>query len=1627
MNTIICSVFLWSVLALVRCNESNFIVETSNGLVRGTLDTNTNPSIATFLGIPFAEPPIGSRRFSRPERIGKWKGVYNATEYKSDCMELPISSTMSEDCLYLNIWAAATVDLKPVFVYIHGGGFTGGTARQPGLLLSTLTSAVVVSISYRLNAFGFLNLNIKEAPGNMGLLDQQMALEWVKNNVKDFGGNSNDITIFGMSAGGASVGYHLLSPRSQNYFNRAAMHSGSPNDRWGFNNKNASKAITVKLAAYTNCSVSDVTLNPKRLVKCLKQVSPKVIAGIRSLGLRFVPTVDNYFILDSPQRLLSQGKFKKTDIIIGTDKDDGSSFLPGVFHPFFMHGFPTPKQIMIMVATITPNLSRKQTNAIINMYSLELKNSTRRNDTIKVGNMATDVLFLCPSLDFSESYNKFGGRAFYYRFMHRKEGSTGWVDVPHVSDKNYIFGTVQQSQRYTKPEKELSQRLISQWLNLATVGNPSLTYFNWSTYGEENKRYYKINIGKPEMASEVGEKDSLKVLKLIAQRSPELCYLQISLSTVLWIADLLELVRCKGSNVIVDTSNGIVRGTLVTNTNPAIATFLGIPFSEPPIGSRRFSRPERIGNWKGVYNATEYKSDCMKQPISSTMSEDCLYLNIWAAATVDLKPVFVYIHGGGFTGGTARQPGLLLSTLTNTVVVSISYRLNAFGFLNLNIKEAPGNMGLLDQQMALEWVKNNVKDFGGNSNDITIFGMSAGGASVGYHLLSPRSQNYFNRAAMHSGSPNDRWGFNNKNSSEAAAVKLAAFTNCSVSDVTLNPKRLVKCLKQLSPKVIAGIRSLGLRFVPTVDNYFISDSPQRLLSQGKFKKTDVIIGTDKDDGSSVLPGVFHPFFMHGFPTPKQIMIMVATITPNLSQKQTNAIINMYSLELKNATRRNDTIKVGNMATDVLFLCPSLDFSESYNKFGGRAFYYQFMHRKEGSTSWIDVPHVSDKNYIFGTVQQSQRYTKPEKELSQRLISQWLNLATQPLSYPHQILHGYSYGCCQRVLKVICAYLGSFPKNWVSIRKVPIHNSKRKYGRTFNVNNVCEFSEKCLTHSFNLHFGAIQKLRVAEGGSKTEVSQLKITSNKGRNPEYRRLLIQVLRVSRKTFGSRITENNLLTSRFSENINSKSRNLSTSCSRNPSLTYFNWSTYGEENKRYYKINIGKPEMASGPRTEFCQFWKNLKNGREPLALSESRYLCTLSLYRLHDLIKSNETKFNRIQSNKLIKFKIKRGDECNLKLIILNSINYSICRQVIIVSLGLNLSLNTTHTQRRGKFTFDATTTTTIELRFINFGMRKKIELKKYKFIISTIVVKYNNGAGRGIIDFMKFHGFFPKKIKKSRNFLKTLMVHPPSYYIMDSLMPFEEDEIHEFKGHRTICAEDLALKHKGNAANRFHRTRCAISRTICGFLNTGKGGTIYMGVSDDGYVKGIRLTQFQVGLCDHVELSLKDLMGRYTPPVFGNQITLHFVPVLELEDVGINDQQDFNIGEITDLVNRYRPHSIRDCRFCWCDQDGMAKLYRGVLSPLYVIEIKIAAWTKLGLHPIYENEEGKALVRKQASVTEEFIENKRGWKELPIERTGDLDGRPLLSSGPIWADDDDDDEKGYDHAEIQIFIIVDPAD
>ncbi|XP_018536670.2 cholinesterase [Lates calcarifer] len=150
---------------------------------------------------------------------------------------------------------------------------------------------------------------------------------------------------------------------------------------------------------------------------------------------------------------------------------------------------------------------------------------------------------------------------------------------------------------------------------------------------------------------------------------------------------------------------------------------------------------------------------------NTLVSEDCLYLNVWTP-TVDKTnpplPVMVWIYGGGFTGGTASldlYDGRFLTQTENVIVVSMNYRIGAFGFLSLpDNKNVPGNAGLKDQQLALKWVSKNIAAFGGDPSQVTIFGESAGSGSVGFQVLSPGSQEYFQRAIMESGAPNAPWG-----------------------------------------------------------------------------------------------------------------------------------------------------------------------------------------------------------------------------------------------------------------------------------------------------------------------------------------------------------------------------------------------------------------------------------------------------------------------------------------------------------------------------------------------------------------------------------------------------------------------------------------------------------------------------------------------------------------------------------------------------------------------------------------------------------------------------------------------------------------------------------------------------
>jgi para-nitrobenzyl esterase len=201
------------------------LVTTAQGPVQGRLSGNT----AVFLGVPYAESPVGARRWKAPAALAVRSGTYTAQEAKSGC-------TVAEDCLYLNIYKpakASAASKLPVLMYIHGGGLGAGTPNDfDGSALANDNGVVVVTIAYRLGALGFLahpalTAEAGGSSGNYGMLDQQAAMAWIRANIQGFGGDPANTTIFGQSAGGYSVYTHLASPLAAGLFDKAVVSSGA--------------------------------------------------------------------------------------------------------------------------------------------------------------------------------------------------------------------------------------------------------------------------------------------------------------------------------------------------------------------------------------------------------------------------------------------------------------------------------------------------------------------------------------------------------------------------------------------------------------------------------------------------------------------------------------------------------------------------------------------------------------------------------------------------------------------------------------------------------------------------------------------------------------------------------------------------------------------------------------------------------------------------------------------------------------------------------------------------------------------------------------------------------------------------------------------------------------------------------------------------------------------------------------------------------------------------------------------------------------------------------------------------------------------------------------------------------
>lgn len=248
------------------------VIEIEDGLILGReMESRSGVSFNAFLGIPFATPPIGELRFRPPVRNEPWNGILNCTVFGPMCMQSGAGALASEDCLQLNVFTKnlpfnETVELKPVIVYIHGGGFEGGTAIYHGPEYLMDRDIILVTIQYRLGAFGFMAVGRADVTGNQGLKDQTLALRWVQANIHHFGGDPDRVTISGLSAGSFSVTAHMISPMSQGLFHNVIGLSGSIASQIRPEPNNTE--IVRELARRVNCTIETID----NMIDCLTNV-----------------------------------------------------------------------------------------------------------------------------------------------------------------------------------------------------------------------------------------------------------------------------------------------------------------------------------------------------------------------------------------------------------------------------------------------------------------------------------------------------------------------------------------------------------------------------------------------------------------------------------------------------------------------------------------------------------------------------------------------------------------------------------------------------------------------------------------------------------------------------------------------------------------------------------------------------------------------------------------------------------------------------------------------------------------------------------------------------------------------------------------------------------------------------------------------------------------------------------------------------------------------------------------------------------------------------------------------------------------------------------------------------------
>ncbi|KAK6171284.1 hypothetical protein SNE40_019507 [Patella caerulea] len=532
------------------------ITTTTAGIIKGKTKTvsidDDNKTVVEYLGIPFAEPPVGKLRFQHSIlKSSNATDIFEAFEYGPSCHQInPIVMTQeknaSEDCLSLNIFSPMKVGTEryPVMFFIYGGGFVNGESPiYGGSRLAAYGEVVVVTINYRLGAFGFLSTGDEHAPGNLGIIDQRTALKWMNANIDSFGGNSSMITIFGNSAGSASVMYHMLF-ENETLFQRAIAESGSINAAWAQSTPEHQFNNAKKLATFFNCSISNERSKAsEEILGCLQALKTGDILSLGSnlLAYSWVPIFDNSKLdtIQWPQKPNHTGELKDVyqgrDLLLGTNGYEGHYLIETTLRKIaammknspisgFRSLFRRFLKDLVSQAYLAPDANSMEPllDAMMHLYT----NAENPNDLAfnlkQVSDSLTDMWFLIAAYkdaashaymnDQTKTYQYEFNRFFpnvtrFYPYAMGEEwlkGATHAIEVPYVFGFPSTFtALIPFTPEIIATEWSFSKQIMDYWTNFAKTGNPNKPRTvpqEWKPYTNDKQEYlYFPNSGNPEI------------------------------------------------------------------------------------------------------------------------------------------------------------------------------------------------------------------------------------------------------------------------------------------------------------------------------------------------------------------------------------------------------------------------------------------------------------------------------------------------------------------------------------------------------------------------------------------------------------------------------------------------------------------------------------------------------------------------------------------------------------------------------------------------------------------------------------------------------------------------------------------------------------------------------------------------------------------------------------------------------------------------------------------------------------------------------------------------------------------------------------------------------------------------